>query len=135
MIKLVEVLLIQYHDQEKIYFSWDAAAWHASKKLYAKIEQINQDPTTPQVELAPLPASAQFLNVIESVFSGLAKAVIHNSDYESIEACQTAIDQHFAQRNAHFLAHPQKAGKTIWGQERTKPIFDETNNCRYHNMR
>jgi transposase len=135
MIKLVEVLLVQYKQQEKIYFSWDAASWHASKKLYAKIEEINADPNTPQVGLAPLPASAQFLNVIESVFSGLAKAVIHNSDYESTEACAQAIDRHFAERNAYYLAHPKKAGKLIWGQERTKPVFDEANNCRYHNMR
>src|ERR1700722_2787875 len=28
---------------------------------------------------APLPAGAQFLNVIESVFSGMSRAVIHNS--------------------------------------------------------
>ena len=39
---------------------------------------------TARVELAPLPASAQFLDVIESVFSGLARAIIHNSDYSSV---------------------------------------------------
>jgi len=33
----------------------------------------------------PLPAGAQFLNVIESVFSGMARAIIHNSDYESLK--------------------------------------------------
>ncbi len=135
MIKLVDILLMQYGNQEKIFFSWDAASWHASKKLYARIEEINLDTTTPRVELAPLPASAQFLNVIESVFSGLAKAVIHNSDYDSVEACMVAIDRHFAERNQYFLAQPKRAGKMIWGMERVKPIFDEANNCRYHNMR
>jgi hypothetical protein len=35
------------------------------------------------VDTAPLPAGAQFLNVIESVFSGMARAIIHNSDYKS----------------------------------------------------
>ncbi|HEY8929520.1 MAG TPA: IS630 family transposase [Mucilaginibacter sp.] len=135
MIKLIEVLLLQYATQDKLYFSWDAASWHASKKLNTRIAEINGDPGTPDVELAPLPASAQFLNVIESVFSGLAKAVIHNSDYESTEACAQAIDRHFAERNKHFLEHPQKAGKLIWGRERVKPVFDEVNNCRYNNMR
>ena len=33
------------------------------------------------IELVPLPTSAQFLNVIEGVFTGMTKAVIHNSDY------------------------------------------------------
>lgn len=78
MIRLVDLLIKQYHDQEKIYFSWDAASWHASKKLYQRIEELNLNVAKgkkgPLVELAPLPASAQFLNVIESVFSGLAKA-------------------------------------------------------------
>ncbi len=31
-------------------------------------------------------AGAQFLNVIESVFSGMARAIIHNSDYPSLDA-------------------------------------------------
>lgn len=140
MIRLLEVLLLQYHDQEKLYFSWDAASWHASKKLYEKIETVNspayrQIYHTPLVELDPLPASAQSLNVIESVFSGLAKAVIHNSDNESTEACMAAIDRHFRERNDWFMEHPKKAGDMIWGKERVKPVFDEANNCRFHNMR
>lgn len=140
MIRLMEVLLEQYRDQEKIYFSWDAASWHASKKLYEKLAEVNSEPyrethKTPLVELAPLPASAQFLNVIESVFSGLAKAVIHNSDYERLEDCMAAIDRHFLERNDFFKKNPKKAGKMIWGKERVKAVFDEANNCRYHNMR
>ena len=35
----------------------------------------------PLVRVAPLPARARFLNVIESVFSGLATSVIHNREY------------------------------------------------------
>lgn len=35
--------------------------------------------------LAPLPAGAQFLNVVESVFSGTARAILANSNYGSIE--------------------------------------------------
>jgi hypothetical protein len=47
------------------------------------VDEINQaayraEHKTPVAELAPLPSSAQFLNVIESVFSGRARAIIHN---------------------------------------------------------
>ncbi|MDB4921819.1 IS630 family transposase [Mucilaginibacter sp.] len=130
MIKLLELLLVEYQDTDKLYFSWDAASWHASKKLYDRIIELNSDAYrtryhTPLVELAPLPVSAQFLNVIESVFSGLAKGVIHNSDYESAEACRNAIDRHFRDRNLHFQQHPKRAGHKIWGQETVPPEFNE----------
>ena len=132
MIKLLDILVEKYADQACIYFSWDAASWHASKALYARVEEINRmvDRLHPQVKLAPLPKSAQFLNVIESVFSGLAKAVIHNSDYESVEACKTAIDRHFRERNEYFEKNPRRAGNKIWGKERTKAEFSESNNCK-----
>jgi transposase len=133
MIKLLEILIQQYRDEEKIFFSWDAASWHASKKLNDKIEEINSDEyrninKTPEVELAPLPASAQFLNVIESVFSGMAKSIIHNSDYQSADECKLAIDQYFKDRNAFYIIHPKRAGKKIWGNEKHIPEFDETKN-------
>lgn len=85
---------------------------------------------TSLVELAPLPSSAQFLNVIESVFSGMAKAVIHNSDYQSVEECKLAIDRYFVERNQVFLENPKRAGKTIWGEEVVCPMFKESNNCK-----
>jgi transposase len=133
MIKLLEILLEKYKNEEKIYFSWDAASWHASKKLNEKINELNNEEyrkinQTPIVELAPLPASAQFLNVIESVFSGLAKSIIHNSDYQSVDECKSAIDLYFRERNDFYLTHPKRAGKKIWGKERNAPIFDETKN-------
>ena len=28
-------------DEERIFFSWDAASWHASKALYEKVEEVN----------------------------------------------------------------------------------------------
>lgn len=90
----------------------------------------------PLVKLAPLPSCAQFLNVIESVFSGMARAIIHNSDYESVEACKTAIDRYFAERNQHFKDNPKRAGNKIWGKEEVPPVFNESNNCkdpRYQN--
>jgi transposase len=132
MIRLVDLLIKQYHNQEKIYFSWDAASWHASKKLYQRIEEINLEASKgkkgPLVELAPLPASAQFLNVIESVFSGLAKAIIHNSNYDSVEECKRAIDKYFDDRNNYFRQNPKRAGNKIWGNEKHASNFDESKN-------
>ena len=135
MIKLLDILLDKYKDEECIYFSWDAATWHASKKLFRKIEEINsieykQGHICPIVKLAPLPAGSQFLNVIESVFSGMARAIIHNSDYASVEECMKAIDQYFMERNEHFLQNPKRAGNKIWGKERVKAKFSESNNCK-----
>ena len=133
MIKLLNLLLQQYKKEEKIFFSWDAASWHASKKLYARIDEINSIEyrkinNTPIVELAPLPASAQFLNVIESVFSGMSKAIIHNSDYGSTDECMIAIDRYFEERNNFYLKYPKRAGKKIWGKEQNLPVFDESKN-------
>jgi len=137
LIKLLDILVEKYADQECIYFSWDAASWHASKELYARVDEINNmiGKPHPKVKLAPLPSSAQFLNVIESVFSGLAKAVLHNSDYESLEACKKAIDRHFEERNQYFEKNPKRAGKKIWGNEATKAVFSGSNNCKDPNWR
>lgn len=78
----------------------------------------------------PLPAGAQFLNVIESVFSGMARAVIHNSNYSSITEAKAAIDRYFAERNADFEAHPKRAGEKIWRCERQPAVFSAANNCK-----
>lgn len=85
---------------------------------------------TPRVSLAPLPACAQFLNVIESVFSGMARAIIHNSDYPSADMCKAAIDRYFAERNQHFREHPKRAGNKLWGAEIVPPVFAEGQNCK-----
>jgi transposase len=135
MIKLLEILLEKYADEECIYFSWDTASWHASNELYEKVEEVNSPEyrakrKVPIVKLAPLPSSAQFLNVIESVFSGMAKAIIHNSDYASVEECMKAIDRYFSERNQKFKENPKRAGNKIWGKERVKPQFNESNNCK-----
>jgi len=135
MIKLLMILLKKYHDEKCIYFSWDAASWHASKKFYTTVDELNSQEyqlrcNTPLVKLAPLPARAQFLNVIESVFSGMAKAIIHNSNYQSKVECKTAIARYFAERNQYFLKNPKRAGDKIWGKERVKPKFSESNNCK-----
>lgn len=135
MIRLLEILVSQYATKEKIYFSWDAASWHASKELYRKVEQINSvefrsKNHCPFIQLVPLPSSAQFLNVIESVFSGMARAIIHNSDYISCDECKIAIDRYFTERNDHFRQNPARAGKKIWGKELTAANFELHNNCK-----
>jgi hypothetical protein len=126
MVALLNILVEKYADQECIYFSWDAASWHASKALYARVDDINNMKGLPQVKLAPLPSSAQFLNVIESVFSGMARAVLHSSNYESVDGCKKAIDRHFEERNQHFKENPKRAGNKIWGKEPTKAEFSES---------
>lgn len=135
MIELIHVLLDQYRDQSLLYLSWDAASWHASKAFLTEVARLNEDEyqtayQTPSIALVPLPASAQFLNVIESVFSGMAHAIIHNSDYISVQACKEAIDRYFFERNNFFQAHPKRAGNKIWGKERVPPVFSPSNNCK-----
>jgi len=70
------------------------------------------------------------LNVIESVFSGMSRAIIHNSDYISVDECKDAIDRYFVERNQQFLENPKRAGNKIWGKEITKAKFLESNNCK-----
>ncbi len=135
MIKLLDILIDNYSNQECIYLSWDAASWHASKKLYERVDELNSNEfkiarQSPMIKLAPLPTCAQFLNVIESVFSGMARAIIHNSDYKSVKECQCAIDKYFAERNENFRQHPKQAGNKIWGKEIVTPAFDESKNCK-----
>jgi hypothetical protein len=135
MITLLEILIGQYHDCTRLYFSWDAAGWHASKRFMRRIEEINsskcrRERGNPIVQIVPLPARAQFLNVIESIFSGLAVSVIHNSDYASVDAAKAAIDRYFAERNLYFQQNPKRAGKKIWGKERVGSTFQEGQNCK-----
>jgi len=133
MITMMDLLRVQYRDRKTIYLSWDAASWHISKRLFARMKDRNEQALAqgyPVVKAAPLPAGAQFLNIIESVFSGMARAVIHNSDYSSVDQAKAAIDKHFRDRNEHFSAHPRRAGRKIWGQERVQSEFSESNNCK-----
>ena len=129
MIKLIDMLIAQYHDQEVLYLCWDAVSWHNSKILKNYIEDHNKI-KKPVIKLASLPASTQFLNVIESVFAGLARAVIHNSDYINVDECKHAISLHFDTRNKYFTANPKHAGRKIWGKEIVKARFSENQHCR-----
>lgn len=135
MIDLMHRLLVQYQDQASLYLSWDAASWHASKAFLKEVDHVNsaeyrEQNRTPAIALAPLPSCAQFLNVIESVYSGMARAIIHNSDYASVQECMDAIDRYFAERNDDFRKNPRRAGNKIWGKERVPPVFSPANNCK-----
>jgi transposase len=133
MIRMMEVLVEKYRDRRKLYLSWDAASWHISKRLCQRVDEHNASILGgggPMVETAPLPSGAQFLNVIESVFSGMARSIIHNSNYRTRDEAKAAIDRYFADRNANFLQRPRRAGKKIWGKEREPAEFSEANNCK-----
>ena len=133
MIRLLDTLLTNYGNMRTLYLSWDAASWHMSKAFYKRIAWVNarsESGVLPRVEVVPLPACAQFLNVIESVFSGMARAIIHNSNYACADEAKRAIDAYFAQRNRQFQNHPRRAGNKIWGKERTPPVFSESNVCK-----
>jgi transposase len=135
MIKLLRRLVILYKGENRIFLSWDSASWHASKAVYKIVDELNDNKcrsrhNTPMVVLMPLPSGAQFLNVIESVFSGMARAILHNSNYGSVDECKAAIDMYFATRNQTFLEYPRRAGKKIWGKERVEAVFREENNCK-----
>ena len=71
---------------------------------------------------------AQFLNVVEAVFSGMARAILHNSDYSSVGEAKAAIDRYFTERNKYFREHPKRAGNKIWGNERGTAAFSESSN-------
>jgi hypothetical protein len=133
MIKMVENVRRRYRSMKVIYISWDAAGWHLSKALRERIEFFNgwaEHDWAPTIQLAPLPSRAQFLNVIESVFSGMSRAVIHNSNYNSVDEAKAAIDWYLADRNKYFREHPQLAGRKIWGKERELAVFSEAHNCK-----
>jgi hypothetical protein len=140
MTKLLDRLLIEYAGCRRIYLSWDAASWHSSKIFLGKVKAVNklsyrERHNTPMVKLAPLPSRAQFLNVIESIFSGLSEAVIKYSDYGSLDEAKSAIDLYFDERNEFFQNNPGRAGNKIWGKEIVKPLFKQGQNCKHPRFR
>jgi transposase len=140
MIKLMMILIDQYKEQKVLFLSWDSASWHMSKALYKKVNEVNQEQyrkenASPRIELLPLPRGAQFLNVIESVFSGMSRATLHNSNYQSVDECKAAIDRYFEDRNRFFRNNPKRAGNKIWGSERVAVVFKDANVCKEPNWR
>jgi transposase len=135
MINLLEILHNQYQGRSTLYVTWDAVSWHNSIELIDWLDDFNEvsrtASTSPIIQLIPLPVSAQFLNVIEGVFSAMSKAVIHNSDYQSAEEMKAAISRHFVERNAYFNENPKRAGKKIWELE----FFNDYDSLRSGNYR
>jgi len=135
IIDLGEILFNQYHAKSKIYLTWDAASWHRSDELVQWADNLNAwnsaRSSGPIIEVVPLPSSAQFLNVIEAVFSGMKTAVIHNSDYRSEEEMKAAISTHFQERNEFYKHNPKRAGKKIWEID----FFQDHNHIRSGNYR
>lgn len=132
-VHLIEVLRRTYRGYRNLYLSWDAAPWHSSKKLKDRIVFLNEwaaHDSAPLLKVLPLPSSAQFLNVIESVFSGLARAVLHNSDYASLAQAKEAVARYLDERNVAFRRKPRRAGQSIWKMERVPSLFRESNNCK-----
>jgi hypothetical protein len=104
-----------------------------SKVLGRHVEFLNgwaEHEGAPIIDLAPLPSRAQFLNVIESVFSGMSRAVIHNSNFENSPRARNAIDRYFLSRNEFYKTYPKRAGRKLWQCERCEPVFQEQNNCK-----
>ena len=100
MVDLIEVLFNQQFRKSRIFVTWDAASWHSSNELIAWLDDFNAGTRRvgagPIIELVPLPKSSQFLDVIEAVFSGRKRAVIHHSDYKSGEDMKLAISRHLS---------------------------------------
>jgi len=118
MIDLIELVFSEHQDKTHLYITWDAVSWHDSISLVDWLDAFNLKTTEtkegPLITLVPLPTRSQFLNVIESVFGVMKKAVIHHSDYQSAHDMKSAISKHFRERNAHFKDNPRRAGKKIW---------------------
>jgi transposase len=135
IIDLVEILFNQNRTRSKIYLTWDAASWHGSDALLDWVDELNGSNLIgtrgPSIEFVPLPSSAQFLNVVEAVFSGMKRAVIHNSDYQSADEMKAAISTHFSDRNQFFINEPKRAGNKIWEID----FFQDHNRIRPGNYR
>ncbi len=135
MINLIEILYNQYHNKSKLFITWDAASWHSSHELTDWLDIFNRDTqgvsSSPLIEFVPLPNNSQFLNIIESVFGCMKKAVIHNSNYQSKDEMKTAISLFFKERNDFFKKNPKRAGKKIWNVN----FFLDYNNIKSGNYR
>lgn len=118
IIAMLEVLRLEYASKAKICLTWDSISAHRSRAVRGWIAQANKNAKAqeggPIFKVVPLPSNAQFLNVIEAVYGGIKKAVIHNSDYGSKEEMQAAIARHCEERNTYFQENPKRVGNKIW---------------------
>ena len=135
MIDVIEILFNQHSSVARIFLTWDAASWHSSISLVEWLDVFNAQTREagfgPTIQIVPLPTSSQFLDVLEAVFSGMKRAVVHHSDYQSVVELKTAVSSHFVERNVFFKENPRRAGKKIWDVD----FFHDTNNLRSGNYR
>ncbi len=121
IISMLGQLCSDYALCSTLFVTWDDISCHRSHVLKEWINLHNLAVSTtsagPMVTIVPLPSRAQFLNVIESVFGGMKKAIIYNSDYGSKKEMEEAIARHFEERNRFFQENPKRAGNKIWDKE------------------
>lgn len=121
VVALLEMLRDKYPGKKRLFITWDTLSTHRADSIKSWIRRNNIEAkercAVPAFRVVPLPAKSQFLNVIESVFGGMKRAVIHNSDYSSRAEMEAAIDRHFSERNIYFLKNPRRAGNKIWDRE------------------
>src|SRR5260370_10245549 len=110
IVRMVDMLRRQYRSMKRIYLSWDAAGWHISKALGKHVEFLNdwaEHDGAPTIDLAPLPSRAQFLNVLESVFSGMSRAGINKSNFEDLPRARNAINPYLLNKNQFYHTYPK----------------------------
>lgn len=132
-ILLVDRVREDYAAYRKLFLSWDSAPWHSSARLNEHLRIVNARAPLdrrPTIEVVPLPTSAQFLNVIESVFSGMARAILHNSDYPTLEDCKAAVTRYFSGSRRSFPQGSQACRKSDLGEGTSLVHLHETNNCK-----
>ena len=52
----------------------------------------------------------------------MARAIIHNSDYQSVEFAKEAIDRYITDRNKNYLENPKRAGKK-YGEKKEQKLY------------
>lgn len=100
--KFILRIVTLYRKTKKIYFIWDNAKAHETKKLKRWIKNRNKT-TTPKIEILPLPTYSPWLNPIEPVFGDLYEKVIGGSNFRWPYYMANAIHKYFRHRNCKML--------------------------------
>jgi hypothetical protein len=54
----------------------------------------------------------------------MARAILHNSNYQSVFGCKEAIDRYFAERNQAFLEHRGEQAIRSGARSGSKPYLE-----------
>jgi hypothetical protein len=129
MIVMIERLR-KVRGAEDTFISWDSR--HGiCRALDERVKFLNgwaNYDRAPIMRTRTIAIESSVLNVIESIFSGMSRAVVHNSDFADLDAAKAMIDKYFAHRNAYYIRSPSRAGNKIWGKERHPAVFRESHN-------